>query len=110
VYAVGLERVSFISTKDTTKTKNIRLRLSSRANQTTFVLESAGTATARNRSTITISYDREPSFISQACGYEVSYTNLAVTDKSADLDEAIVIVPTINPIRNEIHIQLYFRP
>jgi hypothetical protein len=107
-YAVGLEVKPFeISTEPV---RNVRLRLSPLADQTTFVLLSAGAGTSRQTSTITVSYTRQPAFISQACGYEITFTNLSVTNISPNLDEAVVVVPTINPIRNEVHIQLFFRP
>jgi hypothetical protein len=106
VYAESLQ--DSVTRPGATAVGRVSVRLSPLADSTTFVL--AGTGTTPVKRTITVRYNKQPAFISQACGYEWSYTNLSVSDFSANLDTAVVIVPAINPLRNEIHIQLYLKP
>jgi hypothetical protein len=110
-YAEGLESESFLTPiNPDSLSRTVPLRLSLTSEATTFYLEGKNTDKVPFRLSFTVTYTQQPTFVSQACGYEISYTNLAVTNVSPLLDDALVIVPTINPIRNEVHIQLFFRP
>ncbi len=116
-YAEGLADSSFYPPKvDNTpidvsniKVKNVALYLNPKADSTIFHLQ-IGTGSQLQEKKFTVTYTRQPRFISQACGYEVRYSNLAVNALETVFDDEQVIVPEINPIRNEIHIQLYFKP
>lgn len=92
------------------RVKNVTLHLSPSADSTIFYLESPGADGKTIAQSFTVTYTQQPKFISQACGYELRYSNIAVTKPYTDFDDIVVIVPEINPIRNEIHIQLYFKP
>jgi hypothetical protein len=112
-YATGLEDKPFLSLADKDsllRSKTVTLNLSPSADATVFHLEGKRADRSPLKLSFTVTYSRQPSFISQACGYEISYNNLAVVEPYTDFDDVLVIVPEINPIRNEVHIQLYFKP
>jgi hypothetical protein len=110
-YATGLEDKPFALLTNADKlSRTVTLHLSPSADATVFHLEGKRADSSPLKLSFTVTYSRQPSFISQACGYEISYSNLAVAEPYTDFDDVLVIVPEINPIRNEVHIQLYFKP
>jgi hypothetical protein len=112
-YAVGLEDKPFLTAPAENPdilSKTVILRLNPSADSTIFHLEGKAADKTPFDFSFTVTYTRQYEFISQACGFEVKYTNLAVEAPSTTFDDIVVIVPEIDPIRNEIHIQLYLLP
>lgn len=112
-YAVTLEDQPFLtlsSKNPDSLSRTAVLRLNPKSDLTTFHLEGKAADKTPFDFSFTVTYTRQYEFISQACGFEVKYTNLAVTEPSTNFDDIFVIVPEIDPIRNEIHIQLYLLP
>lgn len=112
-YAVGLENSPFLtlsSKNPDSLSKTVTLQLSPSAESTTFYLEGKTANKVPFNRSFTVTYNRQPKFISQACGFEVRYSNITVEEPYTDFDDILVITPEIDPIRNEVHIQLYFKP
>ncbi len=110
-YAERLENTPFYTpaTADA-RIKSVALHLSPSTDATTFFLLSKNATNQVITQRFTVTYTKQPKFISQACGYEIRYSNLAVQKPATDFDDVLVVVPEINPIRNEIHIQLFIKP
>ena len=112
-YAVSLENKPFLTLSPENPDSLSRtavLRLNPEADSTIFHLQGKAADKTPFDLSFTVTYNRQYEFISQACGFEVKYTNLAVKEPYTNFDNILVIVPEIDPIRNEIHIQLYLVP
>ncbi len=93
---------------DTTKAiSGIRLPLSQTKDRVQFILHRTGNL---GNASFTVSYQRKPYFISQACGFEIEYNNIsAVADTTGRVDTVQVMQPSINANINEVNIKILFK-
>lgn len=92
--------------KDTLKAISLKLTLSPAKDTTTYVfkIDSAGTPVWHS---LSLTYKRTPNFISQACGFDINYSDLAVLKENTTFDSAAVVKPTVN-LPNEFLVKIYF--
>jgi hypothetical protein len=93
---------------DTTKAiSGILLPLSQNIDTVQFILQRTA---SMGSASLTIAYQRKPYFISQACGFEMEYTNIsAEADTTGRVDSVVVVQPSVNADINEVNIKIIFK-
>ncbi len=105
----GSQEVTLTEEKfDTTKAiSGIRLPLSQTKDTIQFILHRTGSL---GNASLTVSYQRKPYFISQACGFEMEYNNIsAEADTTGRVDSVAVVQPSVNADINEVNIKIIFK-
>lgn len=83
----------------------VRLPMPQDADEATFVLYRT---TPNETDSLTVSFVRKPLFISQACGFEIQYENLAVVRQTFGEEQVAVTQSTITATPNEVHLKVRY--